>query len=67
MPEIAPRISVDDAIRFGKRVIAGTRVPVELVVGKRAGGTTIEQVAEEYDPEREDILAALRQFPATGA
>ena len=38
----------------------GTRVPVDLVVGKLAGGMTVEQVAEEYDLAREDVLAALR-------
>ncbi len=59
MTEIAPRIAVDQAIRFGKPVIAGTRVPVELVVGKLAGGMTIEQVMQEYELTREDVLAAL--------
>jgi uncharacterized protein (DUF433 family) len=60
MIEIAPRIVADQAIRFGKPVIKGTRVPVDLVVGKLAGGMTLEQVAEEYEIEREDVLAALR-------
>jgi uncharacterized protein (DUF433 family) len=40
--EIAPRISVDERIRFGKPVITGTRVPVDLVLGKLAGGMTYE-------------------------
>lgn len=59
MTEIAPRITVDEKIRFGKPVIAGTRVPVDLVVGKLAGGMTVEQVMKEYELVREDILAAL--------
>jgi uncharacterized protein (DUF433 family) len=59
MTEIAPRIAVDETVRFGKPVIAGTRVPVDLVVGKLAGGMTIEQVIEEYGLTREDVLAAL--------
>jgi uncharacterized protein (DUF433 family) len=59
MTEIAPRIAVDETVRFGKPVIAGTRVPVDLVVGKLAGGMTIEQVNEEYGLTREDVLAAL--------
>jgi len=58
--EIAPRITIDPKIRFGKPVIKGTRVPVDLIVGKIAGGMTIEEVAKEYDLKREDILAALR-------
>lgn len=60
MAEIAPRISVDEGIRFGKPVIAGTRVPVDLVVGKLAGGMTVDEVAAEYQLERADVLAALR-------
>ena len=58
--EIAPRIAVDPEIRAGKPVIKGTRVPVELVVGKLGGGMAIEEVMTEYGLEREDILAALR-------
>ena len=59
MTEIAPRITVDEKVRFGKPVIAGTRAPVDLVVGKLAGGMTVEQVMEEYALLREDVLAAL--------
>jgi uncharacterized protein (DUF433 family) len=57
--EIAPRISVDEKIRFGKPVISGTRVPVDLIIGKLAGGMTYEEVIAEYEITREDILAAL--------
>ena len=59
MTEIAPRITVDEKVRFGKPVIKGTRVPVELVVGKLAGGMTSEEVMREYDLKKADILAAL--------
>ena len=51
---IAPRIEVDK-----DPVIAGTRVPVDLVVGKLAGGMTVEQVMAEYEPTPDDVLAAL--------
>lgn len=57
--EIAPRISIDKNVRFGKPVIAGTRVPVELVLGKLAGGMSYQEVMAEYQITREDILAAL--------
>lgn len=57
--EIAPGITVDEKARFGKPLIAGTRVPVELVLGKLAGGMTYEEVMAEYDLTRENILAAL--------
>ncbi len=59
MQEIAPRIVVDEGVRFGRPVIRGTRVPVDLVVGKLAGGTETAEVAAEYGLEREDVLAAL--------
>jgi uncharacterized protein (DUF433 family) len=39
------RISSDPAIMFGKPVVKGTRVPVELIVNKLAGGRTVEQSA----------------------
>ena len=57
--EIAPRISVDEKIRFGKPVISGTRVPVDLIIGKLAGGMTYEEVIAEYEITRKDILALL--------
>lgn len=57
--EIAPRISVDKKIRFGKPVINGTRVPVDIIIGKLAGGMTYEEVMAEYEITHEDILAVL--------
>ncbi len=59
MVEIAPRIAVDDKVRFGRPVIRGTRVPVDLLIGKLASGMAAEEVAKEYGVEREDVLAAL--------
>ena len=61
MTEIAPRIVVDEAVRFGRPVIKGTRVPVDLVVGKLAGGMTTEEICDEYELQREDVLAALAE------
>jgi uncharacterized protein (DUF433 family) len=58
--EIAPHIVVDPGIRSGKPVIAGTRVPVDLIVGKLAGGMSVPDVAQEYELTTEDVLAALR-------
>ncbi len=59
MKEIAPGVVVDREVRFGKPVIKGTRVPVELVIGKLAGGMAIEEVMKEYDLTRENVLNAL--------
>ena len=58
--EIAPGIEVNEKLRFGKPVIKGTRVPVDLILGKLAGGMTYEEVMAEYDITKEDILSALR-------
>jgi len=58
--EILDRISIDENIRFGKPVIKGTRVPVDLILGKLAGGMSYEEVMEEYGISREDILAVLK-------
>jgi uncharacterized protein (DUF433 family) len=57
--EIAPRISVDEKISFGKPVITGTRVSVDLIIGKLAGGMTYEEVIAGYEITHEDILAVL--------
>jgi len=59
MLEIAPRITVDEKVRFGRPVIKGTRVPVDLLIAKLAAGMAVDEVAQEYGVEREDILAAL--------
>jgi uncharacterized protein (DUF433 family) len=57
--QIAPRIVVDEEVRFGRPVIEGTRVPVDVLVGKVAGGMAVDEVATEYEVTREDVLAAL--------
>ena len=57
--EIAPGIIVDVNICSGKPVIKGTRIPVEIIIGKLAGGMTYEEVIDEYGITRKDILASL--------
>lgn len=58
--DLSKRIVVDPAIRFGKPVVKGTRVPVETVLGRLAAGLSYEEVMKEYDLTREDILAVLQ-------
>ncbi|MBI1730260.1 DUF433 domain-containing protein [Candidatus Acetothermia bacterium] len=65
MKEIMDRIVIDEKIRSGKPVIKGTRVPVELILGKLAGGMTFEEIMSEYDLVREDILAVLNYAAKT--
>jgi uncharacterized protein (DUF433 family) len=59
MPEIAPRITSNPAIRLGKPVITGTRVPVHTLIAKVAGGMGVEETAEEYGVTPGDVRAAL--------
>ena len=54
------RITVDPKIMFGKPVIKGTRVPVELVLRKIAAGMTDQQILEHHPHLTvEDIRAAV--------
>lgn len=57
--ELAPRISATPDVRFGRPVITGTRVPVDVVLTQLATGLTADEVAREYGIAREDVLAAL--------
>lgn len=41
-------IASDPAVMSGTPVVAGTRVPVALVLGSLAAGLTVEQVIEHY-------------------
>lgn len=58
--QLFPGITVDQTRRFGKPVIERTRVPVDLVVGKIAGGMTVDAIMEEYNLTRAQVLTALR-------
>jgi len=57
--EFAPRITADPQVAFGRAIVDGTGVPVELVVGKLASGMSVEEVADEYGLMPDDLLAAL--------
>ncbi len=54
------RISVDPGVHHGDPCIAGTRVPVSVIVGSIAAGDSFEQVLGSYPQlSREDVQAAL--------
>jgi len=59
MIEIAPGITVDEKVRSGKPVILGSRVPVDVVLGKLSAGMSSEEVAREYGITTRDVQAAL--------
>ncbi len=60
MTEIAPGIEINPEKKSGKPVIAGTRVPVELILGKLASGMLYEDIISEYELTKDQILAALQ-------
>lgn len=57
--ELYPGIISDPAVLGGKPVIKGTRVPVALVLGKLAGGMSIDDILYEYYLRLEDVRATL--------
>jgi uncharacterized protein (DUF433 family) len=57
--ELYPGIVSDPNILRGKPVLKGTRVPISLVLGKLAGGLSMEEIIYEYYLDMEAIRAAL--------
>jgi uncharacterized protein (DUF433 family) len=57
--EIFPGITVDPQVVHGRPVVAGTRVPVEVILGELAGGSSFEEVAADYHVTAAQIRAAL--------
>ena len=55
-----PWILSDPNVMMGKPVVAGTRITVELILEKLAGGESIEQILDAHPRlTREAIWAAL--------
>ena len=57
--EIFPGITVDPQVIHARPVIAETRVPVEVVVSELAGGSSFEDIRQDYHLTDEQIRAAL--------
>ncbi|OGW31586.1 MAG: antitoxin [Nitrospirae bacterium GWC2_42_7] len=54
------RIETNPVIMFGKPVIKGSRLPVEIILEKLAYGVTEDEILKEYPfLKKEDIKAAL--------
>ncbi len=58
--QIAQGITIDAEIKGGRPIVAGTRVPVSLVLDKLLAGATYEELAFEYDLEINQIHDVLR-------
>lgn len=53
-------IEIDPKVMVGKPVIKGTRITVELVLEKLAGGASIDDLLHSYPHlRREQLLACL--------
>lgn len=62
MVKIADRIEVNPKIHHGKPVIAGTRIPVHMILGLLANGVSFEDILQNYYNHitKEDIFACIR-------
>ena len=58
--EIAPGIIVDERVSFGRPVVKGTRISVDIVLHQLAAGVGYEEMEREYGLRRENILDVLR-------
>ncbi len=54
-----PRIVVDSNIHHGQPVIAGTRVPVAIIVGGLTGGMSSEEIQAQYRLTENQVRAAV--------
>ena len=58
------RIDINPAIMFGKPVIKGTRITVEHILRKLAGGMTIAQILADHPHLTPDDIYAAAAFAA---
>ena len=58
--EIAPRIVVDPDVHFGKAVVRGTRVPIEVILEQLALGGSVAEGAGEYGIATDAVPAVLK-------
>ena len=55
----ASQITIDPAIQGGKPVIAGTRMPVHILLGSLVGGMSIEEICEDHFLTEGQVRAAV--------
>jgi len=58
------KIEIAPNIMFGKPVIKGTRVTVEQILRKLAGGMTIEEIITDHPHLRKEDILAAQEFAA---
>jgi len=58
------RIEINPHIMFGKPVIKGTRIPVEHILRKLAGGMTPEEIIRDHPHLKVEDIVAAQEFAA---
>jgi len=58
--KVPERIEIDVKICVGKPCIRGTRLSVDFILELLASGWSFTMIQEEYEIEKEDILAVLQ-------
>ena len=58
------RIEFNPDIMFGKPVIKGTRITVEQILRKLAGGMTVEEIITDHPHLRKEDILAAQEFAA---
>lgn len=61
---IAEYVVSDPDVMFGKPVIRGTRITVELILEKLAAGETVSQIVEAQPPLTPQAISAALAFAA---
>ena len=62
--KLLERISINPKIMFGKPCIKGTRLTVEIILEKLAGGQSFEEIIEDYPFLKPDDIRAAALFAA---
>jgi uncharacterized protein (DUF433 family) len=62
---IAPGISVDPNVMVGKPVIAGTRMPVDLVLAKPSANPDLDEFFLDYPELSIDDVKAVLAYAST--
>jgi uncharacterized protein (DUF433 family) len=57
-------IERNPTVMLGKPVIKGTRISVELIMRKLAGGHSVESILEAYPQLKEEQLKAVFEYTA---
>jgi uncharacterized protein (DUF433 family) len=58
------KIEINPNIMFGKPVIRGTRITVEQILRKLAGGMTVEEIITDHPHLRKEDILAAQEFAA---